>query len=180
MSELYKGGIKNVNSINHEDIRNVAIGEPDKKVEGYNFFGEPVYGKGRLADGVPGHYDSNGIPHPNYQKPNTDVDGNGFDLHHPVIWHYHVPKGTVIIRFGNEYGRFLSTEDACFDNLAIGLDIHSIPYRKYLVTTDDFYVTKGVVGDQSNFGIHGKGGAIQYMAEKPVISLIADGILKEI
>lgn len=103
---------------------------------------------------------------PNYQKPNTDVDGNGFDLHHPVIWHYHVPKGTVIIRFGNEYGRFLSTEDACFDNLAIGLDIHSIPYRKYLVTTDDFYVTKGVVGDQSNFGIHGKGGAIQYMAEK--------------
>ena len=184
MDKLRNGGIKNVAVSNGIKNENASVSVPKEKYKnqpvGYNFFGDPVYGKGCLADGVPGYYDAQGVPRPKYQEPNQDVDENGFDLHYPVIEHFHISKGTILIRFGSEYGRFLSTEDACFDNLAIGLDIRSIPYREYMVITDDFYVTKGIVGDQPGFGIHGKGGAVQYMVKPSVISLVSNGILGEI
>lgn len=181
MSEFYKGGIKNVNSINNEDVlKKVSVDKVENQIAGYNFFGEPVYGKGCLAEGVPGYYDSNGIPRPKYQDPDENVDGNGFDLHYPIIEHYHIPKGTIIIRFGNKYGHFFSIKDACFDNLAIGLDIQSIPYRRYMVTADDFYVTKGIVGKQPYFGSYGSGGGIQYMTHYSAYALVENGTLTEI
>ena len=184
MDNLRNGGIKNVAVSNGIKNENTSVSVPKEKYKnqpvGYNFFGDPVYGKGCLADGVPGYYDAQGVPRPKYQEPNQDVDENGFDLHYPVIEHFHISKGTILIRFGSEYGRFLSVADACFDNLAIGLDIRSIPYRKYMVITDDFYVTKGIVGDQLNFGIHGEGGAIQYMTFHTAHELVQEGTLKEI
>ena len=183
MYKTNEGGIKNVAVSNDIKNENTSVSVSEEKYKnqpvGYNFFGEPVHGKGRLADSVPGYYDANEIPHPEYQESNHDIDGNGFDLHYPIIERYHIPKGTILIRFGSEYGRFLSTENANFDNLAIGLDIRSIPYREYMVITDDFYVTKGIVGDQPGFGMHGQGGAIQYKTYYPVSDLVNAGILQE-
>lgn len=49
-----------------------------------------------------------------------------------------------------------------------------------MVTADDFYVTKGVVGKQPYFGSHGSGGGIQYMTHYSAYALVENGTLTEI
>lgn len=174
MDILQKGGIKNVD-----------VSDDDKKdtVQDYipkNYLGEPVDIIPKLASTVPGWVDETGYPHPCYQSPNKDVDGNGFDLHFPIINNCHIPKGTILARLGNDYGRFLSIPGTKFEALAIGYDWRSIPYNEFEVISDEFYCTVGIVAPQPQFGKQGKGHGIQCMADQPISFLLRHKILQRI
>lgn len=187
MDKTNEGGIKNVavsNSIKngnaevHVILKHFA-GNTNADRALYNVDGNQVPRFPELAVKSAGFIDDFGCPHPMYREPDENTDSNGFDLHFPIIKDYHVSKGTILIRFGRDSGRFLSVQGTRFEELAIGLTKDSLPYQEYIVATDHFYVTKGIVAPQPQFGTVGKGGGIQYMTDRSISKLLKEGELQK-
>ena len=172
-SAMYKtneGGIKNVavsSGIKNEDASKSVV----------NCFGEVISGIPSLAPGAPGWTDNHGNIHPLYCEPNDNVDENGFDRHKPIDQNFHVPKWSIVIRYGNEGGFNLTTPCKDFDKIALGYDINTVQFHIYVVISDNLYVTKGTVGPQPQFGHFGRGGGVQYLTRTKIKSLVNSNVL---
>lgn len=170
MSGFYKGGIKN------EDVRNVIQNE-STDARFINYFGEAIDNKPLLAPGVSGWTDHHGNIHPLYRDPDKEVDENGFDLRKPIDRNFHIPRWSIVIRYGSEEGFNLTTPCKDFDSIALGYDRRSVQFHLYVVISNNLYVTKGTVGPQPQFGHFGKGGGIQYLTRTKIRSLVDREIL---
>lgn len=99
----------------------------------------------------------------------------------------HLPEGTIIDRFGSEYGRFLAPDAAPFTDRALPPESVGADYRRYMVTgkplPEGWQILQGPVAPW--FGQAPSPGAVQYMIVGPdgvrvsVKELVDRGILDE-
>ena len=110
----------------------------------------------------------------NYDWPDKTRYPDGFagpEDRHPVV----LERGTVIDRFGDPDGRYLSPAGTAFDERAIPGDSLDKGYHRYEVVKE-IPAWMGGIAPAMGF----PGGGIQYLSPHPVEDLVLAGYLKEI
>ncbi len=159
-----------------------------RKSQPYNCFGEaiPVPFQFASPDFDSGTLDRFGNPVADYSRCKTEFsDDNGFDIrnveengHYKV--RYILPKGSVIIRYGHEYGRYTAPEHTPFEELSLPYTIESLEYHEYKVLSEGLpvqcIVEKGRVAPM----FHQPGGGVQYLHSNSIHSLVWNEQLERI
>lgn len=133
-----------------------------------------------------GRVDRFGIPEVDWVKCRTEyADVNGFDTRNEecngkYIINYTIPKNTIIIRFGSEYGRFTAPQNTRFEEVSLPYTVESLAYHEYRVIADSLtvkcIVDKGRVAPMFNQ----IGGGIQYLHNRTIHSLLRSSVLERI
>lgn len=132
--------------------------------------GEIISGKKKLLkpEYGTGDFYSNGEPIVNWKLLSKFADRDGFDTRKisgtgKYKFEFELPYGTVIIRYGNETGRFSAPKGTNYENLALPYVRETVEYNEYRVVAKSIrvrcIVERGIVAP----GFGSKGGAIQYM-----------------
>ncbi len=103
-------------------------------------------------------------------SPNWQGDPNGFDRRYSVE-PYILPKGTRILRYGDEEGYNAAPLHTPYSHLAMPYLIESCEYNEYEVVEDGVYVekvnvVKGIVAQQPVWPEEPGGGIQYYFPEK--------------
>lgn len=153
-----------------------------------NIYGKKVISSYQLAspDFGTGQINHYGIPEVNWNGLRTEyADENGFDVRHKEcngkhIVSYMIPKNTILIRFGSEYGKFTSPHGTHFEQVSLPYTIESLAYHEYRVISDSLtvrcIVDKGKVAPMFNQ----PGGGTQYLHSHTIHVLLRKSILKRI
>lgn len=153
-----------------------------------NYYGREILAYNQLAspDFGTGEIDENGIPEVDWKGCRTKfADENGFDTRNVeenglYKISYILPKGTIIIRFGSERGKYTAPQDTRFEEVALPYKIESVEYHEYRVIADGLpvhcIVEKGRVAPMFNQ----PGGGVQYLHSKSIHSLVWDNQLERI
>jgi hypothetical protein len=154
----------------------------------YNVLGEDITEHMlEVIDDEFGYIDENNIPHINWRAEDDSCDKDGFDkTYRPIsnsdeylVCDYILPKGTIICRYGNPFGRFTTVRGTNYNKLGLPYKMNTIEYHEYQVTEDlsvDCVVDKGHVAPQFN----SMGGAIQFKHRQMITLECEDGCLKEV
>lgn len=146
----------------------------------HNVFGEEVAETPILAKREYGILNQYGDLVPNYCVGDY-TDKNGFDtrnieLNGEYTTEMKLPKGTMLCRYGSEYGKYSTYVGATYEQLALPWDIRSIQYHEYEVIADglevELVVTKGLVGPQETF--RSEGGAIQFLHKYSILEEVEE------
>lgn len=132
--------------------------------------GQIIDGKKKLLKkeyGLGGFY-PNGDPVVNWNLLSNFADENGFDKRNSekngkYKIEMELPYGTIIIRYGNEIGRFTAPKGTKYEDLALPYIKETVEYNEYRVIAEKINVVciveKGIVAP----GFGSSGGAVQYM-----------------
>jgi hypothetical protein len=154
----------------------------------YNVLGEDITEHMlEVIDDEFGYIDEDNIPHINWRAEDDSCDKDGFDkTYRPIsnsdeylVRDYILPKGTIICRYGNPFGRFTTVRGTNYNKLGLPYKMNTIEYHEYQVTEDlsvDCVVDKGHVAPQFN----SMGGAIQFKHRQLITLECEDGCLKEV
>lgn len=130
-----------------------------------------------------GKIDAHGEPEVDWSKLSKYADKDGFDIRALIDGiHYKIkgvlPKGTIIIRYGSEMGRFTAPNNTPYEKLALPYKKETVEFHRYIVIGDDVkikcIVDKGIVAP----GFGSDGGAVQYLHEKTVYYLLKNNFIK--
>lgn len=132
--------------------------------------GEIIEGKKQLLKqeyGL-GKFYSNGEPMVNWSLLSDFADENGFDKRNSekngkYKIEMELPYGTIIIRYGNEIGRFTAPKGTKYEDLALPYVKDTVEYNEYRVIAEKIKVTCVVEKGKIAPGFGSNGGAIQYM-----------------
>lgn len=147
-------------------------------VTGYPSLRKAEYGKGYYAG-------DKRKPRPDYEKWLQHADPNGFDMTYVdgsgnYITEIALPKGTRLIRYGSDAGRYTAPKGTEYNELSLPWEKSSCEYHEYIVTADNItvicIVKKGVVAP----GFECIGGGVQYLHPRTIIQSIEDGLLEEV
>lgn len=137
-----------------------------KLMQPRNCYGDVITGYPVLRDSSCGRVDINtGEPFPYWKEEDSDVDGDGFDKSYNN-GNYRVriklDKGTLLCRYGKEYGYFTTLKGTPFEKLSLPYTKESLEYNEYEVIADgvyvECYVEKGIAAPMFSCC----GGAVQY------------------
>ena len=141
---------------------------------------KPEYGTGK--------FDDNGEELINWEGFRTEyADQHGFDIReineNGEYWEdISLPRGTVIIRYGPESGKYTAPLGASYDELALPYKRSTVEFHKYIVKSLTFTVRaakvlKGIVAPMFD----SNGGAVQfYHLERNISELLKRRILRRI
>ena len=131
--------------------------------------GEVISGIRKLAKDEYGlGYADNGERMVNWNLLSKYADDNGFDIRNmesnsTYIIDIQLPKETLLIRYGNEMGRFTAPKGTKYANLALPYICDTVEYNEYRVIADGLHVTCIVKKGKVAPGFGSLGGAIQYL-----------------
>lgn len=131
-----------------------------------------------------GDYYPNGEPIVNW-KLLLHADNDGFDtLNIEETGNYkmevELPYGTIIIRYGNETGRFSAPKGSKYEELALPYVKETVEYNEYKIIADGVKVVCIVEKGKVAPGFESNGGAIQYMHPMSMIELMRNNILERV
>lgn len=115
-----------------------------------------------------GRFSSIGEPEINWSLLSDFADKDGFDTRNieqntKYKMEIELPYGTIIIRYGNEVGRFSAPKGTRYEDLALPYIKDTVEYNEYKVIAPKInlscIVEKGVAAP----GFESNGGAVQYM-----------------
>ena len=152
-----------------------------------NYKGETISGIRQLKKPEYGTGKNNrfGQPAVNWSYLSKYADDDGFDTRNREADGKHtvefiLPYGSVIIRYGNEIGRFSAPKGTAYDQLSLPYVPESIEYNEYKVIADNVrikcLVDKGIVAP----GFDSEGGAIQYLHPFTIKESVKKGMLERI
>ena len=132
--------------------------------------GQIIDGKKKLsrAEYGTGEVYPNGEPVVNWTLLSKFADKDGFDTRNIVEGgkykiEVELPRGTIVIRYGNEVGRFSAPKGVKYEDLALPYVKATVEYNEYRVIAKSIKVScvveKGIVAP----GFGSKGGVVQYM-----------------
>jgi len=151
--------------------------------------------KGESLDGVKlelvdesfgtGTVNSYGNPVVKWPEPSDLIDKDGFDK--TVVdsgGNYRIKmtleKGTILIRYGSEFGNFTAPKGAAYEELSLPYKKETVEYNEYEVVADSIsvfcVVDKGIVAPCFNQ----KGGAVQYLHSLSMYESVKQNILKRL
>lgn len=147
----------------------------------YNVFGKEITGiKRELQKEEYGTLGLDGLYHPNWTPENEFVDGNGFDKTHCEPNGFYkmeitLPKGTMLLRYGNTTGRLTAPIGTPYELLGLPWKIETLEYHEYQVIAKTL-VVRGVVSPMFASG----GGGVQYFHPCSITEEIIAGRIKEV
>ena len=154
-----------------------------------NSSGEVLSGNPVLRDPSfgTGDFYSNGDPVVDWNKFQTDdSDELGFCLSHNEFYGLYyidviLPRGTMLVRYGNEYGRFTAPLGTKYNEIALPYVEETVEYHEYRVAADSFKVRcevrKGIVAPKFD----SPGGGVQYYHLNGIIrQLVRSKVLERI
>lgn len=156
----------------------VAVNYYGQRITEYNKLASPKFGTGRLT--------KNGFPEVNWLGCKTEFsDDDGFDIRNieengTYKISYILPRGTVIVRFGSEFGKFTAPQFTKFEEVALPYTIESVEYHEYRVVADGLLVQCIVEKGRVAPMFDQPGGGVQYVHSKSINSLIKDNQLERI
>lgn len=155
----------------------------------YNYKGESVVGVKRKLlkpEYGTGKEDEYGIPLVKWGYFLTaEADNEGFDTEHEESNKKHtieitLPKGTVILRYGDENGRYTAPKGTAYEELALPYVPETMEYNEYEVIADGLTVQCIVTKGKVAMSIEGTGGGVQYKHNEPITRLIRKGALERL
>lgn len=153
-----------------------------------NFYGHVITKPFQLASPSFGTGKTNqyGIPIVDWEGCRTEfADENGFDIRNveengQYTIPYILPRNTVIVRFGSEWGKYTAPQNTAFEEVALPYTMESVEYHEYRVIADGMpvkcVVQKGMVAPM----FHQPGGGVQYLHQHSIRALIRDAQLERI
>lgn len=154
-----------------------------------NFKGELIeYVKRELSDPSfgTGKFDKNGQPEVNWEYYIVeDADENGFTKNNiesngKYLIEMELPKGTRILRYGNESGHCSAPAGTPYEQLSLPYKKDTLEYNEYEVLADGTKVVCIVHKGKVAASRDSAGQAIQYYHEVPIINLVGKKVLKRI
>mgnify|MGYP004466749277 CR=1 FL=1 len=139
---------------------------------------DPSYGTGKI--------DEYGQPKIDWEYFITGKeDGHGFDTDNKEENGYYyieteLPRGTKLLRFGNEGGYYTAPLGTPYNKLALPYKIETIEYNEYEVIADGVYVKCVVQKGRTAASRNSEGGAIQYYHEQSIKTLVRNKTLKRL
>lgn len=138
---------------------------------------KPEYGTGEVND--------LGEPIPDWSLLSEEADKHGFDKTNQESNGKHIieielPPGTIIIRYGNESGKYTAPQGTDYENLSMPYKKETVPYYEYKVVAKSLHVTCVVQKGKVAPGFDSKGGAIQYYHNTTIYESIKKGILERL
>ena len=160
-------------------VERLKYNSQGKIISGIRRLKRPEFGTGELWD--------NGDPKVNWGAWKTKyADNNGFDIRNREANGSHtimtvLPKGTRLIRYGLETGKFTAPKGTVYDELSLPYQEESCEFNEYVVEADSITVycnvEKGKVAPM--FGA--SGGGIQFFhLDGTVRSLVKRNILRRV
>ena len=150
-----------------------------------NDAGKIINGKKKLVkeDYGTGDCYSDGEPIVNWKLLSLHADRDGFDIFNIEKNGYYkieveLPYGTIIIRYGNETGRFSAPKGTKYEELALPYVKETVEYNEYKIIADRAKVMCIVEKGKVAPGFGSNGGAIQYMHPMSMIKLMRKNILE--
>ncbi len=150
-----------------------------------NDAGKIINGKKKLVkeDYGTGDCYSDGEPIVNWKLLSLHADRDGFDIFNIEKNGYYkieveLPYGTIIIRYGNETGRFSAPKGTKYEELALPYVKETVEYNEYKIIADRAKVMCIVEKGKVAPGFGSNGGAIQYMHPMSMIELMRKNILE--
>lgn len=145
-----------------------------------NVFGDTISTLYQLAspDFGTGEMGAFGIPVVAWEQWRPDIaDEHGFDTHNIEENGAHtitctLPKGTVIIRFGSELGRYTAPQGTHYEEVSLPYTIESMEYHEYRVVADGLEVRCVVQKGRVAPMFRQPGGGVQYLHEHSIRSLV--------
>ena len=153
----------------------------------YNYLGEDLTNVTiKLLDPSYGTVDKDNIPHVDWGIPDDKCDKDGFDkTFRPIrgskeyiIKDYIIPKGTIICRYGSEFGSFTTNIGTPYEELGLPYVKETVEYHEYQVSKDihvECHVSYGKVAPK----FLSDGGGIQYLHRQKIKDELVD-CLKEV
>lgn len=152
-----------------------------------NYRGEIIKGHRELIkeEYGTGEINADGEPVVNWKYVSKFADGDGFDKREIINGDQYkieitLPKGTVILRYGSEMGRYTAPDGTAYEKLALPYKKETIEFNRYKVVGENVkvecVVEKGFVAP----GFDSSGGAVQYLHKKTVYDLIKKKIIERV
>lgn len=132
-----------------------------------------------------GKINSQGDPIVDWSCLSPCADKDGFDTRKFINKNSYkiemiLPKGTIILRYGSEMGRFTAPDGTDYEKLALPYKKESIEFYRYRVLQESVKVTcivdKGIVAP----GFNSPGGAVQYLHKKTIYDLLNNHVIERI
>lgn len=151
-----------------------------------NYKGESVEGiKRRLLkeEYGTGKEDAYGNPEIAWKRFLLDsADEHGFDCENResndnYLIEMILPKGTVIIRYGDESGIYTAPKGTSYEELALPYEPETLEYNEYKVLEDSMQVYCLVKKGKVAYSVDETGGGVQYMHEKSIAKLVGQEVL---
>ena len=149
-----------------------------------NYKGDIITGKPQLAKPEYGMIGNPDIPDYKTHKLYY-ADDDGFDMTKIISGDNYkikvtLPKDTIILRYGTEFGHYTAPDNTPYEQLALPYKKNSIEFHKYRVIADNIkvecIVEKGYIAPC--FGQ--PGGGIQYLHEKTIRKLLFDQVIERL
>ncbi|MCD8023807.1 MAG: TNT domain-containing protein [Lachnospiraceae bacterium] len=148
--------------------------------------GEVISGIKKLRDDKygTGGMDSDGQPVVNWSLLEY-ADEHGFDIRHleangSYKIEVELPYGTILIRYGNETGRFTAPQFTRYEDLSLPYLKDTVEYNEYKVTAEKIRLICKVIKGRVAPGFGSPGGAIQYLHPMTIRKSLQKGILERI
>lgn len=144
------------------------INEKDRELE------DPAFGTGE--------YDAHGCPIIDWGFYLTEPEYHGFKMKDgkPCCIDYILPYGSIILRYGTEYGHYSAPKGTPYESLSLPYKKETLAYNEYQVMADGIkvqcIVKKGEVAASRN----SKGGGTQFFHKEPIHHLVGSGKLKKL
>ena len=150
-----------------------------------NCNGELIVGKREFRDPSYGFYGEGGEEHVNWNKPDEDVDEDGFDKHHKepdgqykqdVI----LPYGKLLCRYGPLMGRTTTDYGTPYENISLPYIKETVEYHIFRVIADGLIVQCIVTKGKTAPMFEQPGGAVQYKHYQSLIKEVESDKLEEV
>ncbi|MBR1497799.1 MAG: TNT domain-containing protein [Oscillospiraceae bacterium] len=139
----------------------------------------PDYGTGEYRSGI--------FPEVKWEEYRQEyADSDGFDLRNMeengnYCMEVELPKGTVLIRYGSEMGRFTAPKHTPYDALGLPYVRETVEYHEYEVVADSIKVFCRVKRGRVAPMFDSDGGGIQYLHPQTILELTRrKHVLKEL
>ncbi len=115
----------------------------------------------------------------------TNADADGFDLDNleengRYKIEVRLPYGTILIRYGNETGRFTAPQFTQYEKLSLPYVKDTVEYNEYRVIADNIKLICCVVKGRAAAGFDCPGGAVQYLHPMTIRQSLRENILERI
>ena len=138
---------------------------------------KPKYGSGDVYP--------NGEPIVNWKLLSKYADNDGFDKRNiekndKYKMEVELPYGTILIRYGNEVGKFTAPKGTKYESLALPHIKDTVEYNEYKVIANGVKVICIVEKGKVAPGFDSDGGAVQYMHPISIKESIKKGLIERI
>ncbi len=115
----------------------------------------------------------------------VNSDDDGFDLDNQEENGYYkmkveLPYGTILIRYGNETGRFTAPQFTPYEELSLPYIKDTVEYNEYKVIADKIRLVCCVEKGKTAAGFDSPGGAIQYLHPITIRQSLREKLLERI